>query len=77
MLLVGSRTTFRTQRSHERMQMCRLHMGIINLTFGHGNAIFCIYRPHKESISKEGNNDNDLSLHLHDQIVGLNTNPFV
>ena len=57
--------------------MCRLHMGIINLTFGHGNAIFCIYRPHKESISKEGNNDNDLSLHLHDQIVGLNTNPFV
>ena len=32
---------------------------------------FCVYRPYKESISKEMNNDNDLNLHLHDQIVGL------
>ena len=31
---------------------------------------FCVYRPYKESISKEMNND-DLNLHLHDQIVGL------
>ena len=25
--------------------------------------IFCVYRPYKESISKEMNNDNDLNLH--------------
>ena len=31
---------------------------------------FCIYRPYKESISKEMNNDNDLNLHLHDQMSG-------
>ena len=30
---------------------------------------FCVYRPYKESVSKEMNND-DLNLHLHDQIVG-------
>ena len=24
---------------------------------------FCVYRPYKESISKEMNNDNDLNLH--------------
>ena len=32
---------------------------------------FCVYRPYKESVSKEMNNDNNLNLHLHDQIVGL------
>ena len=32
--------------------------------------IFCVYKPYKESISKEVNNGNDLNLHLHDQIVG-------
>ena len=26
-------------------------------TFGHSNAIFSVYRPYKESISKEMNND--------------------
>ena len=31
---------------------------------------FCVYRPYKESISKEMNNDNDLNLHLHDQMSG-------
>ena len=30
----------------------------------------CVYRPYKESISKERNNDNDLNLHLHDQMSG-------
>ena len=30
---------------------------------------FCVYRPYKESISKEMNND-DLNLHLHDQMSG-------
>ena len=29
---------------------------------------FCVYRPYKESISKEMNNDNDLNLHLHYQM---------
>ena len=28
---------------------------------------FCVYRPYKETISKEMNNDNHLNLHLHDQ----------
>ena len=31
----------------------------------------CVCRPYKEAISKEINNDNDLNLHLHDQIVML------
>ena len=31
---------------------------------------FCVYRPHKEPISKEMNNDNHLNLHLHDQMSG-------
>ena len=40
--------------------------------FGHANAyFFCVYRPYKESISKEMNNDNALNLHLHDQMMGL------
>ena len=30
---------------------------------------FCIYRPYKESISKEMNND-DFNLHWHDQMLG-------
>ena len=30
----------------------------------------CVYRPYKESISKEMNNDNDLNLHLHYQMSG-------
>ena len=39
--------------------------------FGHANVkFFCVYRPYKESISKEMNNDNDLNLHLHDQMSG-------
>ena len=29
-----------------------------------------IYRPYKESISKEMNNDDDLNLHLYDQMSG-------
>ena len=29
---------------------------------------FCVYRPYKEPISKEMNNDNHLNLHLHDQM---------
>ena len=34
--------------------------------------IFCVYRPYKESITKEMNNDIaiDLTLHLHDQMSG-------
>ena len=31
---------------------------------------FCVYRPYKEPISKEINNDNHLNLHLHDQMSG-------
>ena len=31
---------------------------------------FCVYRPYKESISKEMNNDNGINLHLHDQMSG-------
>ena len=31
---------------------------------------FCVYRPYKGPISKEMNNDNDLNLHLHDQMSG-------
>ena len=31
---------------------------------------FCAYRPYKESISKEMNNDNDSNLNLHDQMSG-------
>ena len=31
---------------------------------------FCVCRPYKESISKEMKNDNDLNLHLHDQMSG-------
>ena len=31
---------------------------------------FCVYRPYKEPISKEMNNDNNLNLHLHDQMSG-------
>ena len=30
---------------------------------------FCLYRRYKELIPKEINNDNDLNLHLHDQIL--------
>ena len=29
---------------------------------------FSVYRPYKESISKEMNKDRDLNLHLHDQM---------
>ena len=32
--------------------------------------IFLVYRPYKEWISKDVNNDNDLNLHLHDQKSG-------
>ena len=33
--------------------------GEVSPKFGHANAIiFCVYRPYKESISKEMNNDN-------------------
>ena len=39
--------------------------------FGHENAN--VYRPYKESTSKEMNNDNDLNLHLHDQMSGFAT----
>ena len=38
-------------------------------TFGHANANFSTFlAPKKESISEEMNSDNDLNLHLHDQI---------
>ena len=35
------------------------------------SCVYSHYRPYKESISKEMNNDNDLNLNLHDQNVGL------
>ena len=50
-----------------------LASGEASPTFGHANVNFSvfIYRPYnKESISKEINNDNDLNLHLHDQMSG-------
>ena len=31
---------------------------------------FCVYRPYKESISKEMKNDNDLSLHSMTKLSG-------
>ena len=31
---------------------------------------FCVYRPYKEPNSTGMNNDNDLNLHLHDQMSG-------
>ena len=31
---------------------------------------FCVYRPYKELISEEMNNDNHLNLHLYDQMSG-------
>ena len=31
---------------------------------------FCVYRPYKEPISKEMNNNNHLNLHLHEQMSG-------
>ena len=31
---------------------------------------FCVYRPYKEPISKEMNNDNHLNLHLYDKMSG-------
>ena len=30
----------------------------------------CLYKPYKESISTEMNTNNDLNLHLHDQMSG-------
>ena len=40
-------------------------------TFGHANEnFFCVYRPYKEPIYKEMENDNHLNLHLHDQMSG-------
>ena len=32
--------------------------------------IFCVYRPYKEPISKEMNNDNDLNLHSMTKLLG-------
>ena len=32
--------------------------------------VFCVYTPYKESISKEMNKNNNLNLHLHDQMSG-------
>ena len=37
----------------------------------HKCKFFIVYRPYKESIPKKMNNDNDLNMHLHDQIVKL------
>ena len=34
------------------------------------SCVYSHYRPCKESISKEMNNDNDLNLNLHDQMSG-------
>ena len=34
------------------------------------NKFFCVYKPYKESISKEMNANNNLNLHLHDQMSG-------
>ena len=33
-------------------------------------GIFCVYRPYKESISKEMNNDNDLNFHSMTKLSG-------
>ena len=45
--------------------------GEASSTFGHANANFSVFVDRiKESISKEMNNDNDLNLHLHDQMSG-------
>ena len=39
--------------------------------FGHMLCkFFCVYRPYKESISKEMNNDNDLNLHSMTKLSG-------
>ena len=38
--------------------------------FGHAMPIFWVYRPYKESISKEMNNDNDLNLHSMTKLSG-------
>ena len=46
------------------------YSGKASPTFSHANANFDHCRPYKESISKEMNNDNDLNLHLHDQMSG-------
>ena len=41
--------------------------------FGYATVckFFCVYRPYKESISKEMNNDNDLNLHSMTESVEL------
>ena len=46
--------------------------GKASLTFGHANAckVICVYRQYNESVSEEMNNDNDLNLHLNDQMSG-------
>ena len=38
--------------------------------FGHAMQIFLCYKPYKESISKEMNNDNDLNLHNMTKLSG-------
>ena len=47
-------TVFRARNSRLQMQM----------------QIFCVYRPYKELISKEMNNDNDLNLHSMTKLSG-------
>ena len=40
-------------------------------SFGYAMKIFlCLYRPYKESISKEMNNDDDLNLHSMTKLSG-------
>ena len=39
--------------------------------FGHAiGKFFCVYRPYKDPISKEMNNDNDLNLHSMTKLSG-------
>ena len=64
--------------SSEVLERCNLVISLVRTAmFVTGEAgrwsgkckFFCVYRPYKESFSKEMNNDNDLNLHLHDQLV--------
>ena len=48
-----------------------LFSGEASPTFDHANANFFLFAgPYKELISTEMNNENELNLHLHDQMSG-------
>ena len=57
MLCLRSRSALEQWRSQPDIWSCKCQF-------------FCVYRPYKEPISKEMNNDNHLNLHLHDQMSG-------